>query len=170
MTFPFEITSRYEKKYLLEMQKALHKRTAKICTLLSLAGVVLAAVGVVVNESFCIFCGILWTCLFFVLRNQAARKSASETFKSNMKNYGAPVTTTVKFYETMLLAKNETTGSQLKGNYEEVERVIRTQNLAILVLGDNVALMVNTARLSAEDAEDFWDHLRNACRAAEITE
>ena len=170
MTLPLQVTSEYTKKNLLEMQKVLHRKTARLCTILSLSGFGLALVGAVVISGIMIYMGILWGLLFWGMRNHPARKSAKKTVQSNRKNYGSNVITTLKFYQTMLIAQNETTGTTLREDYGQVRELLRTGPLVIVLLEDRVALMADCSGMEQEDAEALWNLLREKCRSAEVFE
>ena len=170
MTLPLQVTSEYTKKNLLEMQKTLHRRTARMCLILSLCGLALALLGIALAVGIMIYIGLFWCILFLGMRHHPARKNARNTVKSNQKNYGCNVQTTLKFYNTMFTAKNETTGSELREQYDEVREVLRTGALIVLLLEDRVALMADCTAMEAEDALALWDLLRENCRNAEIFE
>lgn len=169
MVFPFSVTSEYNKKNLMEMQKVLHKRTARLCFMLSLLGAALFILGTIISSGFCMFCGVFWWLFFMGMRHQAARKSTKQKVKSDLKNFGAPVKTTVKFYATMFIAKNETTQKEQRAQYEDVERLIMTNSLYIIGLADRVTLMVDRKNLTQEEDTELWAHLCDKCTAAEIT-
>ena len=163
MVLPYSVSSDYTKQNLLEMQKALHRRTARLCFILSLLGVALFVLGNIISNGFCIFCGIFWWLFFMAMRNQPARKNSRNTAKSHLKHYGKPVTTTVKFYNTMLTAQNETTGSQTKCNFDEVEKLYLTNHLLILQLPDRVALMVDRRNMDANEDKELFELLAEKC-------
>jgi len=169
MVFPFSVTSEYNKNNLLEMQKVLHKRTARLCFILSFASIGLLALGMIISSGLLIFIGVFWWLFFMGMRNQAARKSTRNKVKSDLKNFGAPVKTTVKFYATMLIARNETTEKEQRAQYEEVQRLIMTNSLYIIGLADRVTLMVDRKSLTQEEDTELWEHLADKCTAAEIT-
>ncbi len=168
MTFPVTVTSEYTKKNLLEMQTVLHKRTARLCFILSLIGAALVVLGAFIASSFCIFCGVFWWLFFMISRNRPARKSAKKTVQSNEKNYGGTVKTTLKFYNTFFTAKNETTGAELRSKYDEVEKIIETENLLVIRLPDRVALMLDKRMAEKETLTELWKFLQTECFNAEI--
>lgn len=175
MNLPVQVTSEYTKKNLLEMQKVLHRRTARLCLILAGCGMLLALIGITLfgvmeGSGIMIYIGLFWCLLFLGMRHHPARKNAKNTVKSNEKNYGCNVTTTLKFYNSMLTAHNETTGSDLKESYDEVRELLRRDDVIVLVLPDRVALMADSSTLPAEDAKELWDLLREKCRSAEIFE
>lgn len=170
MTLPVQVTSEYSKKNLLEMKTVLHRKTARICFILALSGMLMALVGLTVAVGFMVYLGVFWCVLFLCMRNHAARKSARNTVKSNVKTFGSTVKTTLKFYNTMFTAHNETTGSDLRESYDEVREILRTENLIILLLADRVALMADLRTLGEEEAAELWNLLRENCRNAEVFE
>ena len=170
MVLPLSVTSEYTKKNLLEMQKLLHRRTAVICLRLVFIGPVLTAVGIALINGLLIVCGLMWTALFLITRNHAARSSAKQAYASSMKYYGKTVVTSVKFYNTLLWAHNETSGKELRAGYDEVKRLCRSRNLLIFVLMDNTAIMVDRRQLPAEDDRDLWELFEEKCTEAIIVD
>ena len=170
MTLPLQVQSEYTKKNLLEMQKVLHRKTARLCLILSLTGFAFALIGAAVSVGLVIYLGIFWGFLFLGMRNHPARKSAKKTVQSNQKNYGSNVQTTLKFYNTMFTAHNETTGSDLRESYDEVKELIRTAHLIVLLLPDRMALMADCRTLDEATAAELWELLRENCRSAEVFE
>lgn len=168
MVFPFSVTSEYNKKNLLEMQKVIHKRTARLCFILSFASIGLLAIGMLISSSLLIFIGVFWWLFFMGMRHHAARKSTKQKLKSDQTKYGGPVKTTVKFYNTMLTAKNEATGKEQRAQYEEVERLMMTDSLYIIGLAEKVTLMVDRKNISGEDDAELWELLQDKCTAAEV--
>jgi len=55
------------------------------------------------------------------------------------------------------------TGSETKAKYEEVERVIVTQNLYALVLPDRVAVLVDRRTLTQELDLELYNRLLQNC-------
>ncbi len=161
-----ETTCTHTKKLVLELEKTLHQRTFRICMLLALGGVLLLAGGVIFSESECIYFGLFWSVLFLILSNHSARKSTRRTMKHYKKLYGdEPIVTTAKFYRSMFTAKNETTGSETKAKYEDVERVVVTQHLYTLILPDRIAVMVDRSALSEETDRALYGRLLEGCSA-----
>ena len=173
MTLPLSVTSVYTKKNLKEMNTAVHRRTRRIYLLLCGAGVLLFVIGALLlgrieGAGALMFAGVLWTILFLIFSNQAARKSTRNTLKSNLRNYGAPVQITAKFYNTMLVAKNDTTGAEVRSQYGDVTRLLRTKNLFVLVLEESRAVMVDQNSIEPADVEDLWELLREGCTEAVV--
>lgn len=168
MVLPFSVSSEYTQPNVREMQRVIHRRTARLYFILSLVGIALMILGTIIGEGFCIYCGVFWWLFCMFMRHRPARKNAQATVKSHLKNYGKHVTTTVKFYSTMLTAQNETTGAQTRANYDEVEKLYVTANLYVLQLPDRVALMVDRTSLDANEDRELWELLRGKCTAAEV--
>ena len=173
MNFPVSVTSEYTKKNLLEMHKAVHRRARKRYRLLSLVGVALFLVGsvllgVIEGVGALMFAGGIWFVLCMVFSNQQARKTARKTVKSNQKYYGGTANATIKFYNTMFIAKNETTGAEIRAQYTEVSRLLGTRNLMVLVLEDGRAMMAERSSVEPAVAADLWEHLRENCTEATV--
>ncbi|MBR2896855.1 MAG: hypothetical protein IKM36_03660 [Oscillospiraceae bacterium] len=164
MTQTIETTCTHSKKNVLELERELHRRTFRICLLLALCGIALLAAGVFLQEGELIYFGVFWSILFVVLSGHSARKATRRTMKHYKKLYGKePIVTTAKFYNSMFTAKNEMTGSETKAKYEEVERVIVTQNLYALVLPDRVAVLVDRRTLTQELDLELYNRLLQGC-------
>ncbi len=173
MNFPVSVTSEYTKKNILEMQKSIHRRTRKRFRLLSLVGAALFIVGsvllgIIEGVGALMFAGGIWFVLCNVFANQQARKTARKTVKSNLKNYGGTVQTTIKFYNTMFMAKNETTGAEVRAQYQEVTRLVGTKNLIVLVLEDGRAMMAERAAMEPAIAAELWELLQESCTEATV--
>ena len=165
-----ETTCVYTKQNLLELQKVLHRRTAKICMWLMLAGAAILTAGIflmhTLQSGIMIYFGAFWTVFFLIRRNHAARKSARSTVKGNRKAYGCDVTTHQKFYATMVTAENEQSGKTLRQKYDEVTRVVVTRHIVALISADGVALLSD--RRSVDEATDaeLLERLRTGCTGA----
>ena len=170
MVLPLSVTTEYTKKNLLEMQKLMHRRTAVLCMRLMLFGPVMTAVGIAMVNGLIIVCGLMWTALFLITRNHAARSAAKQAYTSSMKYYGKTVVTTVKFYATLLRAHNETSGKELRAGYDEVKKLCRSRNLMAFVLTDNMAIMVDRRQLSPEDDRDLWELFTEKCTEALVVD
>ena len=133
---------------------------------LFLVGCVL--LGLIEGAGALIFAGGIWFVLCMIFANQQARRTTRKTVKSNQKYYGGVATTTIKFYTTMFMAKNETTGAELRAQYAEVSRLIGTRNLMILVLEDGRAMMADRNTVDPTLAADLWEHLRENCTEATV--
>jgi len=173
MNFPVSVTAEYTKKNILEMQKSIHRRTRRRFRLLSLVGAALFIVGsvllgIIEGVGALMFAGILWFILCNIFANQQARKTARKTVKRNMTNYGCTVQTTIKFYNTMFTAKNETTGAEVRAQYTDVTRLVGTKNLIVLVLEDGRAMMAERASVDPAIAAELWEYLRENCSDATV--
>ena len=173
MNFPVTATGEYTKKNILEMQKSIHRRTRKRFRLLSIVGAVLfiagsVLLGVIEGVGALMFAGGIWFVLCNVFANQQARKTARKTVKSNLKIYGATVSTSIKFYNTMFMAKNETTGAEARAQYQDVTRLVGTRRLIVLVLEDGRAMMAERSSLEPAIEADLWEHLQENCTEATV--
>lgn len=168
MTGTIQLDCQYTKENILEVQTPLHRKGAKIYTGLALIGAVMLGVGIYFTMFSLIYFGTFWLVFFLVGRNHRARKIAKQTVKSNQTNYGEPVRTTTKFYNTLLVAKNHQSGSELRTPYEDVSRIVRTKNLLALVLPDNICVMGDRRPLDPETDKELWEHLLEQCHNAEI--
>ena len=124
--------------------------------------------GSVDGASLLIYAGLLWTIIFLVLRNQAARKSVRASLKSHMKVYGKTVTTTIKFYNTLLIAHNDASGAEVRSSYEDVQKLVMTKNLLVFVLLDKVALMMDRRKLDPNEDQALWELLMEGCFNAKV--
>lgn len=170
-----QLDCEYTKETLMEVQKPLHKKAARLCTILAALGYVVAAAGIVctiIGLDFSpfamIFFGSFWGIFFTATTNKAARKSTRETLKSHQKNYGETVKTTLKFYNSMVTAVNHQSGSEKKLVYSDFARIIRTTNIIMLITADNVAVMGDCRTADPEDIHTLWDHLLEQCSEANI--
>lgn len=165
-----ETTCVYTKKNLLELQKVLHRRTAKICMWLMLLGAAILTAGIFLVEelqSFAlIYFGAFWTIFFLIRRNHAARKSARQTVKDNLKAYGSDVTTRQKFYGSMVAAENEQSGKTIRLKYDEVARVIVTRHILALITEDGTALLSDRRSVDEQTDAELCERLRTGCNGA----
>ena len=83
-----ETTCTHTKKLVLELEKELHRRTFRTCTLIALGGVAMLAAGVFLNEGELIYFGLFWSILFLIFSGHSARKSTRRTMKHYKKLYG----------------------------------------------------------------------------------
>ncbi|MBQ7255512.1 MAG: hypothetical protein IJS31_04615 [Oscillospiraceae bacterium] len=161
----------YTKQNLLEVQKVLHRRTAKICSWLALAGAAILTAGLFLPDTLVgstertglLYFGFFWAVFFVIRRNHAARKTTRQTLKSNQKIYGCPVTITQKYYTTMVAAKNEQSGREIRARYDEVERVILTKHVLALILPDNVAILTDLRSMDEAAADELIARLEQEC-------
>lgn len=175
MTGIIQLECEYTKETLMEVQKPLHKKAARLCSILAAASYVVAAAGIVctiigVNFSpfAMIFFGGFLGVFFTLTTNKAARKSTQATLKSHQKRYGETVKTTLYFYNSMVTAVNHQSGSEKKFTYDDFARIIRTTNIIMLITADNVAVMGDCRTVNSEDVHTLWDHLLEQCPEAKF--
>lgn len=175
MTKTVQLDCEYTKENLMEVQKPLHKKTAKICTIIAVFGYAAALVGAVcllsgIQESMSalIFFGLFWGIFFTVNIHRPARKSTKATLKSHQKSYGETVKTTLKFYNSMVTAVNHQSGSEKKLVYGDFSRILRTKNILMLITEDKVAVMGDLRTAEPEDIDALWGHLLEQCPDAKI--
>lgn len=167
MNSVIELNCEYTKPILKEMKKPLLKKTNKITLFFALGGIALLLAGLIFKVGSLIYFGLFWTVFFLIRINHPARKSARQAVKSNQKNYGETVKTTLKFYRTMFTAVNHQSGSEKKIRYEDVQRLIRTKNLIILIAEDSLALMGDCRTAEPEQVKELWKTLVEQCINAE---
>lgn len=160
------VRSQYTKKNLLEVQKALTRRTARICTYISLGGGVMAGVGIWVGHGELIYFGLFWFVFFWFWRYHSARKNAKSTVKHYQKLYGCEVETELKFYSTMFIAKNLQAETERRVNYDEIVKAVTTKNLFALVMEDNLAFLVDRRNMDEETVQQLTDLLSEKCTRA----
>lgn len=168
MTGIIQMDCEYTKQNLMEMQKPLHKKSARLGAVMSGVGLLLVILGFVLMQSSIIIFGTFWFIFFLVQIHRASRKTVRQALKSYQKNYGQNVTTTLKFYPSLVVAQNHQTGSERKTPYADVERIIRTKNLIVLILPDNIAVMGDRRNLDENTNKELWEHLLEKCTEAEI--
>lgn len=170
-----QLDCEYTKENLTEVQIPLHKKTAKISSIIAAVGYVVAVAGIVcmfLNVSIpvfpMIFFGSFWGVFFTVNINKAARKSVKTTLKTNQKNYGETVKTTLKFYNSMIMAQNHQSGSEKKLTYDEIEQILRTRNILLLITADRAAVMGDLRTAEPEQVQELWSHLLSQCPGKKI--
>lgn len=163
-----QLTCEYTKENLMEVQKPLHKKSAKVCIVLAAVGFSICLLGLIFLNFALVFFGGFWGIFFTVNMHHHARKSTKATLKSHQKSYGETVKTTLKFYNTMLLASNHQSGSEKKLVYSDLGRILRTKNILMLITSDNVALMGDLRTAEPEEVEELWAHLLEQCTDAKI--
>lgn len=159
---------KYTKKNLLEIQKALTKRSAKICTYISLGGGVMAGVGLWIGHGELIYFGFFWFILFWFWRYHTARKTVKAAMKHYQKLYGCEVETELKFYATMFIAKNLQAETERRVSYDEVSKVVYTNNLCALVMEDNLAFLIDRRELDEDAQNELFDLLNEKCTLAMV--
>ena len=167
MNSVIELSCEYTKPIIKEMKRPLLKKSNKITLLLAIAGFVMLAAGLIFQVGSLMYFGLFWGIFFLIRINHPARKAARQTVKSNQKNYGETVKTTLKFYRTMFTAVNHQSGTEKKVSYEDVQRLYRTENLIVLVAEDSLALMGDCRTAEPEQVAELWQHLVEQCILAE---
>ena len=168
MTGIIQLDCEYTRQNLMEMQKPLHRKSARLCIIMSSVGLLLFVSGLIFMQSALLIFGSFW-CIFFLWQtHHASRKIVKQALKSNQKKYGQNVKTTLKFYPSLVAAQNHQTGSERKTPYGDVNRIIRTKNLLVLILPDNVAVMGDLRNVDKATSQELWEHLLETCVDAEI--
>ena len=165
-----ETSFEYTKKNLKEIQKVLHRKTAKKLLWVGFAGLALLIAAMILQKFELGYFGVFWLVFCFVMRNSHARKFARKTVKFNQKHYGTTVKTHIRFYPTMLAAENEQTGSQRKAALSEVVRVIETKHHFALVLPDNICVMADRRSIDREQDAILYERLHDKCTSAEFVD
>ena len=169
-----QLDCEYTKENLMEVQKPLHKKTAKISAIIAALGFAVVLVGAVLLlfgiqfPVFLMFIGAFWGVYFAVNIQRYARKNVKTTLKNNQKNYGETVKTTLKFYSSYLTAQNHQSGSEKRLGYDEIAKILRTPNMLVLITEDRAAVMGDLRTAEAEDVQMLWSHLMSQCPGKDI--
>ena len=174
MNSVIQLDCEYTRENLMEVQKPLHKKSARLCTVFAVIGAAAAVISAALTVAgvdgfaFTAILSVIWGVFFLTNINKAANKSVNTTVKNNQKNYGETVKTTLKFYNSMIMAQNHQSGSEKKLGYDDIARILRTKNMLLLVTADKSAVMGDIRTVEPEVFAELWSHLMSQCPGKDI--
>lgn len=172
MTSEIMLKCVYVPSVLAEAQKPLHKGSAVLNLILGVLGLGVFVLGFFLNGGSLLisFCGLLASAYFFSGLNRAAKKAADRMYKNYIKKHGEPVKVDLTFRQDGFTTLSKPSETVRELTYEKVRRVIHTQNLLVLVMEDNYAVIGDCRSVEESEADTLWAHLQNSCPQAKFEE
>lgn len=142
----FENICTYSLDNIKEMKKATMKKfftifTLTTATILLFAGMVFQASTVLSQNAGVIFyCGAVY---FYWLYFSFCRKNAKKIYKHNNELYGEEVQTRIQFKDNDIIANNFQSGVEVRLDYDQVESVIESKNLYLVMVENNMIMILD---------------------------
>lgn len=96
----------------------------------------------------------------------APMRLANQAAKKNRKQYGSDVTVSLRFFEDGIKAHNQQMETDAEVRYDQIERIVESRHLYLLVLREKMALMVDKEGFTFGAGEKFLPFLREKCSEA----
>jgi len=165
----FENKCRFSKANLLEMTKRIRKPSTINLFVCSAMLLVCSAVFFFYLYDLALGFAALFLALFFIFFSLLLpRVSVNRLQKQHRELYHAEIVSELAFYDDHLFSTSEQTKGEIKTDYTQIKRILRTQHLYLLQLGVQVVYLVDRNGFTKGNAADFEAFIREKATRAKI--